>query len=165
MAELSRDWVKNAAVRYLAGRAASRAQVRRALRRKIDREAFEVTAELSEWIRDVLDECERLGYLSDESFAANRVHAMRKRGASTRKIEMDLRAKGVSPEAAQATLEEEKAEAEAEAALAYAQRRRLGRDRDHWKRDLGRMARAGFSFSVAKRALTQMTEANSEESE
>jgi regulatory protein len=83
---------------------------------------------------------------------------------STRAIQARLAKRGVPRHAAEAALTElaqdpQRNGSEIDAAVAFARRRKLGcfgaspADRGTQRRDLARMARAGFDFDVALRAL------------
>ena len=108
---------------------------------------------------------ENKGLLSDQAFASAKARALVGRGQSRRRIAANLMAKGIEPEIARtaiADLGEEFGDTELAAAIAYAKRRRLGRHRKKGsadgqskKRDLAAMARAGFSLSVARKALSE----------
>jgi regulatory protein len=103
--------------------------------------------------------------IDDARFAGTLAGGLRRRGASKLAIVQKLRARGVSDDVARAALEQvdrdEDAEPEPELAAARAliRRRRIGPFRPeaerliHARRDLGALARAGFSFEVARRAL------------
>jgi regulatory protein len=103
------------------------------------------------------------GRLNDARFALDWALTLQKRGTSRRLIQHKLREKGLSGhniENALTSLFTEAGDWETEAARKYAQRRRLGSFRaiadDSWERrqkDLASMARAGFSFDLAKRVL------------
>jgi regulatory protein len=102
------------------------------------------------------------GILSDERFASNMAAGLRRRGASRLGIVHKLRARGVNGDLAKdavAEVDAGDADAELEAAKALVRRRRLGPYRAEPERsaraakDLGVLARAGFSFEVARRAL------------
>ena len=103
------------------------------------------------------------GILDDRRYAENAAAGLRRRGASRRKIIVKLRLKGV-PEVVIAevlqTQNDDNPGSELEAAVALAKRRRLGPFRrgedsgpERRRKDLAVLARAGFSFEVAARAL------------
>jgi len=108
-----------------------------------------------------------LGFLDDRRYALALIKRLRGRGSSRRKIGVRLREKGIDGGLRDELLSElGQGESELEAARAYARRRRLGvyrRDQDdepdreaqrlRRQRELGALARAGFDFDVASRAL------------
>ncbi|HEY4221489.1 MAG TPA: RecX family transcriptional regulator, partial [Myxococcota bacterium] len=96
--------------------------------------------------------CTRAGFLDDARVAAGRVAALHDRGTSKRAIAMKLRQKGVDARTVdEAVASVAGTDSELEAARAYVRRRRL-RDKDKQKA-LASLARQGFSYGVAKRAL------------
>lgn len=112
---------------------------------------------------------ERTGVVDDARYAAGRAVALRRLGKSPGKIRALLIAKGVDRAVIETALNataitESGNDAALEAALAYAQRRRLGPFGKHEgdaemrrkkaTKDLGALARAGFSYAIAKRVLS-----------
>lgn len=134
---------------------------------KSDLDEVERQRRLSE-ARGVLDRLlERFqgsGLLDDGRLAGHLVGLWREHGLSARAIRARLIAKGFATGVVEASLQitgdpRSKISAEADAAVAFARRRRLGcfsgrpRDRAADRRDLARMARAGFDYDVAVAAL------------
>ena len=109
-------------------------------------------------IETVLDEFVELGLLDDPRFAEGRRRTLERRGFSKRRIELGLKQKGLDAETIRGALADEVDEAAQ--ARRFAERRRLGPWRrsgsgeDRFKKDLGALMRAGFTFAVAKAALT-----------
>jgi regulatory protein len=103
------------------------------------------------------------GLVDDARLSASVAQGQRVRGASRRAIEHKLRSRGVPAAVAEAALDGLDADAAGDPELAAAQalvrRRRLGPYRPEGERaarrqrDLGALARAGFSLDVAVRAL------------
>ena len=105
--------------------------------------------------------------LDDKRYARALATSLRARGSSRRSIIGKLCARGVPAALARTALEAvdteavetETADAELTAAIALVRKRRLGPHRPEsereteQRRDLNRLARAGFSFDVARRAL------------
>ncbi len=117
----------------------------------------------------VIARLSRAGLLDDAVYAASRARVLHQRGRSLRFIQQDLRGRGVSAELVESALASLKAEhtgdLELSAALRHARRRRLGpfdtsgqrseRRRNH----LAALARAGFSFDIAKTVVDAPDEA------
>jgi regulatory protein len=153
---------------YLARYAATEAGLRRVLERRIDRWArAQPDAEAAEpalqAARAAIDGVVRwlaeAGALSDATFAENRARNLLRSGQSTRSIQVRLVAKGVAPDVAR-SVSAAGAETELAAALVLARKRRIGpyrlaEDADAGVRmkEMGVLARAGFSRDVAKQAL------------
>ena len=158
---LDRKALEAAALRYLGQRGASRAQLARALKRKVLRDArkreVEPAPEADEWIDEVLTKMEGWGYLDDAKYALDKAKAMRRRGASRRKIQAKLAEKGITGELADGALVDEGGRAEREAAEALVLRRRFGHDPERRSKELAALARAGFSYDVARKALEAVT--------
>lgn len=154
---LDQSSLQAAALRYLSQRGASRAQLARVLRRRVDRDARRreepPSPEADEWIDAILTKMEGWGYLDDAKYAEDKAKAMRRRGASRRKIQAKLAEKGIDREVADAALEDHDRDAERAAADKLVKRRKFGRDPERRQKELAALARAGFSYDVAKAAL------------
>ncbi len=105
------------------------------------------------------------GLIDDRRYAEALGRGLRARGASRAAVLQRLRGRGVDGETAALALQsvdvDGGASAEFTSACALVRRRRLGNyrpseeRRDKWQRDLAVIARAGFDFDTARRALTQ----------
>jgi len=158
-------YLRNAALYYLDRYASSTANLRRILMAKVERSARAHDTDRAEGAATVdalLADFTRDGVLDDARYAAGRVRALYRRGASTRAIRARLAAKGVVREhidPAIATLREESHEPDLTAALTFARRRRLGPYRaqntraDHRTRDLAALGRQGFAYDVARQVI------------
>lgn len=116
-------------------------------------------------IEALLERFTRSGLLNDEVYAQGRVRALHRQGHPARAIRARLRAKGVPAELIDEALEalsEEDSDGldpDLEAAILRARRKRLGPFRreadraDRRQRDLAALARAGFSFGVARTVI------------
>jgi regulatory protein len=141
---------KNIAYRYLSYRPRSYSEVEKKLR---DKGFGEVT------IHRVLSNLIRLGYVDDEKFADQWAQSrVRLRGLGRRRIEQELRDKGVDRETARRALEEVlTADLEIETARSVAERKLLTMrtlDRETRRRRLaGFLERKGFSFDVIRQIL------------
>ena len=151
----TQERLRASALRRLARASMSRAQLESSLRRELER--FEAPAESLGWVDAILDDCERLGYLGDERFAKERWAALRRKGNSAQQIVAALRTKGVSPGLVEQLLRQEAPGAEQEAAHRLVSRRRLGRDASRRDKEMASLARAGFAYDVACRALVPAT--------
>ncbi len=156
--------LREAALAYLARYAATQAGLARVLVRRVDRWARAANADPEQAAackaaaRAVAARMAGVGAVDDAAFAAGRARSLARAGRSRRAIAAHLAAKGVPSALADAALPHDP-EAELAAALAYARRRRLGPFRDadadaeQRRRELGKLARAGFAQPVAVRAL------------
>lgn len=156
--------LENAALHYLKRYAAPVSQLRRVLVRRVDR-SLRVhggdRAEALGWVDALVDKLLRNGLLNDSAYAGMKAQSLRASGRSAKVICQKLRMKGVPAELAQQKLAEATAElSEEEAARIWARRKRLGPFRreekarqEHRQKDLAALARAGFSFGVARRVI------------
>lgn len=118
--------------------------------------------EAAAWITELVERYQGSGVLDDARFARNLASQLTARGKSTRAIQQKLAQRGVSSDVADELMTKRRAdepEADLEAARTYVRKRRLGPYRSPEKRDefrhkdLATLARQGFSFDTAKKAL------------
>ena len=153
-------YLQRAAMSYLERYASSAENLRRVLRRKVDKRCRlrgEDPAEFHEMIDEVVAKSLRSGLIDDARYAEARVATLRRRGGSARAIQAKLSAKGVGRSTIAAALEGEEGD-EQEAARAFARRRRLGPFRPgerapYRDKDLAALARAGFRFDLAREVI------------
>jgi regulatory protein len=114
------------------------------------------------WIAELVERYCGSGVLDDARFAKNLASQLTRRGKSSRAISQKLAVRGVPSDVASELMTARKQDepgAELEAARAYVRKRRLGPFRsaetrdEHRHKDLASLARQGFSFDIAKRAL------------
>jgi regulatory protein len=167
--------LENAAVHYLQRFSASSANLRRVLQRRIERALradAKVAPDAENAIETIIAKLKRLKLLDDAAYAAGKATSLRRRGSSRRIIGGKLKLAGIDAgsidtaiETADAELKplmeaaDEGPDAELRAALRLAQRRRLGPYRaekeraERRQRDLASLARAGFSFDIARKVI------------
>lgn len=143
----------------------SEKQLREGLKRKLMR-ADALSEETRGWIDVVVDKMKRLGFVDDERTAAARARSLRSTGTSARGAMMKLRQKGLAADVAARALasvdertddgRDDGGTAELDAAREYARRRKLAA-KDPQKA-LAALARRGFSYATAKRALEPAAE-------
>jgi regulatory protein len=166
--KISAKSLENAALFYLARFSAPGAHLRRVLLRRVDR-SLRVhggdRAEAQRLVDELIARFHRSGLLDDAAYASGKARGLRSRGASRVTIGRSLRAKGLSAAAVDAaiagTLEDGRTATEADLAAAarLAQRKRLGPMRpasaraELRLRDLAALARAGFSYDIARRVV------------
>lgn len=102
------------------------------------------------------------GVVNDATYAEQKMRSLRRMGRSRQRIQQTLAQKGIASSLIAETLAGDERPAdqiELEAALKLAKRRRLGKfrmgpsDADQARKDMAALARAGFSFDVARKAL------------
>ncbi|MBI2585443.1 MAG: RecX family transcriptional regulator [Rhodospirillales bacterium] len=171
--------LENAALHYLGRFASSAANLKRVLMRKVQRSARFHGTDIDEGratVERLVARFARAGLIDDEAYAAARAASLHRRGAAPKLITARLREKGVAAatiERALETLGESSGDVELAAAVNLARRRRLGpyrpethakgrakADRSNRKRTaserekaLAALARAGFSYDVARRVI------------
>ncbi len=149
-----------AALDYLGHYASSSANLRRVLLRRLAR-APEPRLEAAAADR-VVARIVASGLLDDRAYAAQYAASLHRRGVSSHGIRARLADKGVEPDHTAAALAElgSPRVRDIAAACALVRRRRLGPYRaaaaraQHRERDLGVLARAGFSLDVARVVVT-----------
>ena len=153
-------YLQRAALAYLERYASSAENLRRVLKRKVDKRCRlrgEDPAEFQEMIDEVVAKSLRTGLIDDTRYAAARVSTLRRRGGSARAIGAKLAQKGIDRATIAEALDAEEGDEEA-AAHAFARRRKLGpyrlRDREvRREKDLAALARAGFPFDIVRRVI------------
>ncbi|MCJ2142458.1 RecX family transcriptional regulator [Methylobacterium sp. E-066] len=167
---VSAAWLQRVALYYLERYSASTEMLRRTLSRRVDKRARlrgEDPSAFAEMIAATVARAVSAGLVDDVRFADTRLATLRRRGTSSRGAAAKLAAKGVPRDVVEATMraereaipEAEAADIELQAARAYAKRRRLGTHRRpdtrelYRDRDLGALARAGFSYDLARRVV------------
>lgn len=167
--KVSQRYLENAALHYLKRYAATVSQLKRVLMRRVDRSIKAHGGERTEaigWVDELVAKLTRSGLINDEAYAGMKAHSLRNSGRSARVIAQKLRMKGVSAETVAKKLADATAElSEEEAAKIWARKKRLGPFRTNLKtreenrqRDLAALARAGFSFGIAKKIIDAVPE-------
>ncbi len=158
---MTASFLRKAALHYISGRAASVAMVRQTLerraKRRLDVRALE--AATIALIDAALAELLSLGLLDDAKFAEIRTGTLTRKGLPKSRIAQGLRAKGVAKETVARAVGDDIDELAQ--ARRFVERKRLGTLRrsgvtaESHKKDLGALARAGFGFAIAAKALSE----------
>lgn len=172
--KVSAKYLERAAFYYLGRFASSRRNLERVLERKIRRRHGDFAPPSEEeagWVISVADKCQNLGLVDDRDYAIQKARSMHRAGRSARRINGELRSKGVGDEDIRAALaalgeEDDREDIDSAAAITFARRRRFGPFRragtgidrldeeTRARRALAAFARAGFSYQLAHRILT-----------
>jgi len=161
---LTKESLRHKALRYIDRFATSRENLRNVLMRHVQTSNYYHETSIQDgidWIEDLLNKLEAANFINDARYAEGRAGALHRKGTSQRVIRMKLMEKGLSEnhiaQALTALKEETQSEnLERDAALALAKRRKLGpyrlpEKREAYKeKDLAAMARAGFSYDLAR---------------
>ncbi len=159
------DLLEKAALHYLERYASTAENLRRVLMRRVDRWAYKLGGDRdsgARWVEALIVRYTRAGLVDDKRYAEAAAESLRRRGASSRRIRQKLAQKGVDEDVAQAALEESGGAGDAadlRAAVQLARKRRLGpfgdpkRRRDRRMKDMAALARAGFSYAIARKVV------------
>ncbi len=165
------------ALAHLARFSASEAGLRRVIARRIARAVAAhdlAPAPLAAALETAIDKLRAQGLIDDRRFAEAKTANWHRSGASARKIAGKLLEAGVDRDLAGAALADLAAntpESELAAARRYAERRRLGpyrlggADLKRRQKDFAALARAGFSYAIAKAVLGATAEEMIEETD
>jgi regulatory protein len=162
--KVSERSLENAALHHLRKYAASTAQLRRVLLRRVDRSARVHGGDAEEaarWVEALLQKLARAGLLDDAALARMKADALRGAGKSARMIALKLQQKGLSEELVDQHVRRVRDEVpEMEAARTLARRKKLGPwcpkpelRRERRMKDLAALARAGFGYDVCKKVI------------
>lgn len=178
--EATPEYLERVALWYLERYPGSEARLRRALGKRVARSVAELGTDAGEGaahVEAVVNELRRRGFVDDARFARARIRALRRKGTSGRAVVATLMRQGIDRDLAVQLLHEhsdasEGGPPELMAARAFVRRRRLGRYRRRAvpsdearaarEKDLGRLARAGFSFDIAARVLDEIATSDAE---
>ena len=160
--KLTEDSLREAALRYLDRYDASVTQLRRVLDRRVKKYGAPEDVEgARRRIDEILERFVASALLDDARYARSFVTSARAKGSSSMKIQAKLRARGVSSELTDTSLRaarDDDGQDDLSAARAFTKKKRLTtrfdlKDPAQRTRALATLARQGFSFDVAKRAL------------
>ena len=146
--------LRDLALHYVGRYATSRAKLAAYLTRKI-RERGWVEGATDPDIEAMIEDFNRLGYVDDAAYAASRGRALTSRGFGARRVNEDLRAKGIS-ETDAGEAREESENARWQSAQRFAQRKRIGpfateqAPPELQHKQFQAFLRAGHDFDIAK---------------
>ncbi len=165
--KITQKYLYNSGLAYLQRFPTSVPHFKRVMQRKIDRSCKfhndQSPEECSKFLQEVVEIFLRQGLLNDDAFLSGMVNSYRRRGLSTLAILSKLQQKGFSASVIAQTLQNHDDENnvkdnEFRAALMLVRRKKIGAYRNQQQefqsKDMGVMARAGFGFDVARKALT-----------
>ena len=159
--KLTESLLRRAAQRYIERYGGPTASVRDVLMRRLaksrDQPGFSQPQAVS-WVDTVITELTEAGALDDRRWAEERARALHERGFGLRRLRQKLAEKRIPGDVARAAIAavtQDSEDPDKDAAHAYARRRRIGRYRpfdreEHLQKDLGKLARAGFSYALAR---------------
>ncbi|NBX03288.1 MAG: regulatory protein RecX [Alphaproteobacteria bacterium] len=148
-------YLERAALYYLERFSASSGHLETVLRRKIMRRCKargESPEPYFENIAPLIARYEESGLLDDTRYAQAKVASLCRKGGSARMITAKLAVKGVPKTLTAEQLEADET-SELEAAKNLVRRKKLGQNPERKTKDMATLARAGFSYAIAKQAL------------
>ena len=151
----------NIALYYLKRYTSTVSQLRKVLLRRVERNVRALGQDRDQaraWVEPLIEKLVRDGFVNDVTYAETKAHSLRAAGRSSRVISERLRIKGVAKETIREKVAVVAAEVSEEtAAKVWARKKRLGPFRreasqraERRQRDLASLARAGFSYAIAK---------------
>lgn len=164
--KISQDYLRNAGLYYLERFSSSTANFRRVMRRKIKKSCLEHQDQNEEdcWqlLESVIQRFTQSGLLNDNTYAEAQIGSLRRKGKSKRFICTKMAEKGVNTDLVTRTLEHidrngSEQNPELIAAIKHCRKKRFGAFQGDKETDpqkaLGSLARAGFSYEIAQKAL------------
>lgn len=151
----------NITLAYLSRFDASAGKVRAMLTRRLMKARLaeeEIPPDAPRWIENVILKMQSLGYIDDARYAENQIRILSRQGKSGRFIAQKLSRDGIDADMLQ-TLTETNETTDLDRARRFVLRKKMGPYRspdmraDYRRKDLAALARAGFSYDVACRAL------------
>jgi len=118
--------------------------------------------EVTEIIDEIISNLEKNSLINDELYSDSKARMFLRRGYSLNKINQSLRNKGIETQYIKKSIDkikEDEIEPDFVSALKLCKRRRIGALRPEsnrelfYKKDMGILARGGFSFDLSKRVL------------
>lgn len=149
MKKITPQRLKNIALYYLQRYDASSLKLRTVLMRRIQKAKSEqpVAPESTDWVNQVIEQMQNLGYVNDARYAENVVRRLSETGKSNAFIRTKLKTDGIDENLIRQLLSDTDELAQAKL---FVRKKRLGND---FKKDLAKLARAGFSYDIATKAL------------
>lgn len=166
--KISERYLYNSGLAYLQRFPASSYHFKTVMMHKIDKSCRYHTAQDREtcekWLDALVSQFQELGLLDDKAYLKGMVTTYRRRGLSTMQIKLKLGQKGYTADDIQKQIKnydrdefDSDKNGELYAALTFARKKRLGPydidERKTFDKALGAMARAGYSFDIAKKVL------------
>ena len=118
--------------------------------------------EVTEIINNIVSNLEKSHFLNDSLYSDSKARMLFRRGYSLNKIGHSLRSKGIEQKNIKSSLEKirnEKSDPDFVSAMKICKKRRIGPMRPEanrelfYKKDIGILARSGFSYEVSKKIL------------
>ena len=153
-----KDKLLKYAVYYLSRYSSSKKNLEYILKKKIRRltEEKKVRYKLYQEINHIINKLEQLKLLNDEVFVESKINSLLIQAKSKNYIKQYLIRKGVNNKLADDQISDfykKNLNLEKENALKFAKKKNLLNDNENYEKKLSKMARAGFSYEIAKEIL------------
>ena len=153
-----KDKLLKYAVYYLSKYSSSKKNLEYILKKKIRRltEEKKIRYELYQEINHVINKLEQFKLLNDEVFVESKINSLLMQAKSKNYIKQYLIRKGVNNKLADYQISifyKKNLNLEKENALKFAKKKNLLNDNENYEKKLSKMARAGFSYEIAKEIL------------
>ena len=153
-----KDKLLKYAVYYLSKYSSSKKNLEYILKKKIRRltEEKKIRYELYQEINHIISKLEQLKLLNDEIFVESKINSLLMQAKSKNYIKQYLIRKGVNNKLADDQISifyKKNLNLEKENALKFAKKKNLLNDNENYEKKLSKMARAGFSYEIAKEIL------------
>ncbi|MCQ2966720.1 MAG: RecX family transcriptional regulator [Alphaproteobacteria bacterium] len=162
--------LKNIALFYISKYECSAEMLRRVLNKRIYQTKIKggsVPEQSTDWVHQIVTEIVNKGYVDDKRYAENLIYKLQSTGKSLRTVINKLKTAGISDEII-SELTTDELKSDIEQAIRLVQKKKLGylrpveQRKEYFKKDLGVLARAGFSYDTAIKAL-QLSEDEQDE--
>ena len=161
--KMTKTRLQNIALYYLERFDSSVANLRKVLEQRLLKYSFQVPefniSEAKGWIDEIIDYCEKYGYINDNRFAECKINNYLLAGKPARYIKQKMQQKGVDESIVDKILQNSNID-ETQLALNYAAKKKIGpfradidAQKQNSQKDLGTLVRAGFSYDVAKEII------------
>ena len=149
------------AINYLSKYSTSKSNLERVLKNKIKRLQVEKKDKylLYNSIEKIIIDLEKNNFINDLNFSSSKIRSFLFQGKSRIFIKSYLSQKGVHKEIISQTLDEndiQNPDWELESAKIFCRKKRLNNDTDNKKKNLSKMARAGFNYATSIKILNEL---------
>ena len=154
----NKDKLLKYAIYYLSKYSSSKKNLEYILKKKIRKLSDEkkIRFELYKEIQTIIQKLENLNLINDQLFTESKIQSLLYQAKSKNYIKQYLLRKGVSNNLIEEQISlfyESNKNIERENALKFAKKRNLLSDNQNYEKKLAKMARAGFSYEIAKDIL------------
>ena len=154
----NKDQLLKYAIYYLSKYSSSKKNLEFILKKKIRRlsEDKKIRFQLYNEIQFIIEKLEKLNLINDQVFVESKIQSLQHQVKSKNYIKQYLLQKGIDKQLIEDQISlfyENNKNLEKENALKFAKKRNLINDNQDYQKKLSKMARAGFSYEIAKEIL------------